>query len=96
MIDLLFVALMQAAAGPPDPAAPPAQSEQTTSAPAQQEASSEEEQSSERRRCRAREFTGTRLASVMTCRSSARSGQQDQATRDTLHDMQRPAPTSGN
>jgi hypothetical protein len=96
MIDLLFIALFQAAAGPPEPAATePAPAEQTAAEPAQEEAASNG-QTDQRRRCRAREVTGTRLSSVMTCRSGPRSGQQDLDTRDTLHDMQRPAPLQGN
>jgi hypothetical protein len=87
MIDLLFIALFQTAAGPPETqAAEVAPTEQT----AESEQAVSDEVTNERRRCRTRDLTGTRLSTVITCRSGRRSGQQDIDTRDALHDVQRP------
>lgn len=89
MFDLLFTVLLQAAAGDPAPQQPA----QTTQAQAES-VQTAEEQARERRRCRARNVTGTRLQSLVTCRR--RDGVQDQDTREALHDLQRPAPVQGN
>lgn len=92
MLDLIVVALLQAVAGDPAPAEA-AQEPAQTEAEAQntQTANAEEPQ---RRRCRAREITGTRLQSLVTCRRG--NGDQDQDTRDTMHDLQRPTGLQGN
>lgn len=92
MLDLVVVALLQAAAG--DPAQPP----QNSSTQAQQQAESAqsaEEEAAERRRCRSRQVTGTRLQSLVQCRTRG-NGQQDQNTREALHDIQRPSGLQGN
>jgi hypothetical protein len=92
MLDIIVVALLQAAAG--QPAQPPQEQ------PAQTEAQTQDTQTAaaearERRRCRAREITGTRLQSLVQCRARGNS-EQDQETRDTLHDLQRPSGLQGN
>lgn len=86
MFDILLVTLFQVAAGAP--ATQPVE----TSAPAAAQAEQAQEQAGERR-CRSRRITGTRLSSLVVCRRN--NGQQSQDTRDALHDLQRPAGTSG-
>jgi hypothetical protein len=87
MLDLLLVALVQAAAGEPaqTPPSTPAQTE--SQAPVADTA----EETRERRRCRSRQVTGTRLQTLVTCRTRG-NGLQDLDTRETLHDVQRPPP----
>lgn len=92
MLGLLMVLMLQAT--DPAPATEPAATEasQATAQPVE-EAATEENDATERRRqrrCSQRSVTGTRLAHVVTCRSQP--GHQDQDTRDTLHNIQRPEP----
>lgn len=89
MLELLFIATLQAVAGDPAPQQPqqPQAQEQTESAQTAEDAARE------RRRCRTRQVTGTRLQSLITCRT--REGVQDLDTRETLHDLQRPPPFEG-
>lgn len=94
MIDFLFVALLQAAAGDPATATTTPPTEQTTPTDQNAETTGEEARPT-RRRCRSREMTGTRLSGVMVCRRG-QEDVQDQDTRETLHDLQRPAPTRVN
>lgn len=88
MLEVVLALLLQTT-DPVQPAVtpPPAQigTIQTTQTQRQQE--TEEEAQTRERRCRMRNLTGTRLASLVTCRS--RNGQQSHETRDTLHNLQR-------
>jgi hypothetical protein len=95
MIDLLFVALFQAVAGAPE--APPA--EQAAAATTTQETEAERqareaEEAAEERRCRARELTGSRLRTVVTCRT--RNGHQDEDTRAAMDMLQGPTGLNSN
>lgn len=87
MLDLILVALVQAAAGGPAQA-PPSALGQTES---QAQVADAAEDTRERRRCRSRQVTGTRLQTLVTCRTRG-NGLQDLNTRETLHDVQRPPP----
>lgn len=84
MFDFLLVALFQVAAGTPAPA-PVAEPAPATEV---------DQQAEQPRRCRSRRVTGTRLSNLVTCRRGG-NGQQSQDTREALHDLQRPAGTSG-
>jgi hypothetical protein len=67
MLDVVFVALLQAASGPPENLAetPPAAQAETA------------EQAAERRRCRTRNATGSRLVRVERCRPLSRDEQEE-------------------
>lgn len=95
MLIAIVVALLQAGADPAPQAAPVDPPAVTAEAPAATTATQQASQADEPRprRCRARAVTGTRLQTLVVCRS--REGVQDQDTRDALHDMQRPAGTNG-
>lgn len=89
----LMLTLFLQAAGPDAPAQVVVPTE--TTAPAQTTeaaAGTDTESSAERprRRCTQRAVTGSRLSNVIRCRS--RESYQDQDTRDTLHNLQRPEP----
>lgn len=92
MLGLLMVLMLQAT--DPAPATEPAATEasQTAAQPAETTATAEEDAAEQRRRrrCTQRGVTGSRLSHVVTCRSQP--GYQDQDTRDTLHNIQRPPP----
>lgn len=96
MLIAVVIALLQAGAEPAPQAAPVADppavsAEAQTAAPAEEQEAQAEEQRP--RRCRARNVTGTRLQSLVVCRT--REGTQDQDTRDTLHNLQRSGGTNG-
>jgi hypothetical protein len=94
MLEWIFVSLLQVAAGAPA-AVQADQTPQTQPAAAPTGATqSNAEAEDGERRCRIRRVTGTRLQSVVTCRNGARSGHQDQDTRDAMHTFQRPAGTN--
>jgi hypothetical protein len=94
MFDLLFIALFQAAAGEPAPPQQPSSEPASAAEPAVAEAPSTTD-AQQSRRCNVRQLTGTRVRSVVRCRSGSSQGQQSQDARDALHDLQRPAPTNG-
>lgn len=95
MIDLLFVALFQAVAGapeaPPEQAAAAATTAQETEAERQ---AREAEEAEQQRRCRARELTGSRLRTVVRCRSG--NGHQDEDTRTAMDMLQGPTGLNSN
>ena len=94
MLDLLFVALMQAAAGDPAVADPQATAPaaQTEAAPAVQTAS-EQVDSGNVRRCRVETYTGSRLG-ARVCATARERQERENDTREflrraqTLHDNQ--------
>lgn len=93
MLDLIVVALLQAVAG--DPAQPAEQPQAAQTEQQAQASQSAQETTQPRRRCRARQITGTRIQTLVTCRTRGNS-LQDDATREALHDLQRPAGAGGN
>jgi hypothetical protein len=96
-VGLILSMFLQAADVPAQPAqTPPPEAAASTSNTQQAtaETGENEDATRERRRCSTRQVTGTRLQTVVRCRTGE--GHQDEDTLGTLQAMQRPAGTSGN
>ena len=95
MLDLVLIALFQAAAGDPAAAPAPAEAPAATEPAPQPAAQTPDTADATRMHCYREIITGTRLTRRV-CRSEADLRLQDEETRRTMHQIQRPQPLNGN